>query len=245
MKEELRRQKIQSRLAALIPSPARAPLSTGFRALDEALAGGLPRAAIVELFGPASCGKTTLALQIVAHVQSSGGSVAWIDAEHAFDPARAAFLGVELESLPVIQPQTAEQALESAERLAATGALDLLVLDSAAALVPDLELRAGLGESGGLQSRVLAWGLRRLSFTIRKNDTCICFLNQTRGRGGDSGEETTAGGAPLKLFAAARIALEAATGGATRFRVLKNRASGAFDGGRIGRGAAGTFVETP
>jgi recombination protein RecA len=205
-------------------------LSTGFPQLDSVLGGGWPRGRIVEMFGPSSSGKTTLALQTIAHLQEQQGSAAWIDADHTFDPTYAAGLGVSIENVPVAQPDSAEQALEIAHRLAASHAIDLLMLDSAAALVPHLEISANLGESGsGLQSRVLASGLRRLSRTALNSGTVIVFLNQTRSKWDPSaGEiETSAGGAPLKLFAALRIALLPAPG-RVRVRVVKNKAAEAF-----------------
>jgi recombination protein RecA len=165
-----------------------AALSTGFQRLDAAT-GGLPRGSIVELFGAAACGKTTLALQIVAHVQQSGETAAWVDAEHCFDPGYAARLGVELDRMPLAQPDSAEEALEVVRRLAASGAVDLLVVDSAAALVPQVELAAGIGDSGGgAHSRVLASGLRRLVAPMRRSGAAALFLNQARTRVERTGE---------------------------------------------------------
>src|ERR1035437_7603378 len=220
MKEADRQRAIRLRLARMDdrrPAGGSAPaLSTGFPALDTAIgAGGWPRGRIVELFGPSSAGKTTLALQSAAHAQRHRATAAWIDAEHAFDPAYASALGVAIERLPVAQPESAEQALEIAGRLAVSGAVDLLVVDSAAALVPKLELETELGGSQGLSSRVLASGLRHLARIVARTDTVVVFLNQIRSRrdgaGGES--ETPAGGPSLKLYAAVRISLAPPVGG--------------------------------
>ncbi len=158
-KEEERQHAILLRLARM-QSPAGAPdsfFASGFRALDEALGGGLPRGHIVELFGPSGCGKTTLAIQCVACAQRNALTAAWIDADHTFDPAYAARLGVDMERVPFAQPGSAEQGLEIVRTLAASGAVDLVVVDSAAALVPQLELEAGIGaDAPGLHGRVLA-----------------------------------------------------------------------------------------
>lgn len=248
MKEEDRQRTIRLKLARQ-EIQHRATIPTGFPSLDAALGvGGLPRGRIVELFGPPSCGKTTLALQIAARLQRNGATAAWIDAEHVFDPAYGASLGVAIERLPVIEPDSAEQALEIAHTLAVSGAVDLLVIDSAAALVPRLELEAGLGESGpGLQSRVLASGLRRLSLAVAKTAAAVVFLNQLRTRMGPAGEdtETSAGGAPLKLYAAVRIVLFQGTARRARFRVLKNKAAGAFSEGELEWKPGSGFAETP
>ena len=236
MKEEDRQRTIRLKLARQ-EIQQRAAIPTGFPSLDHALGvGGLPRGRIVELFGPPSCGKTTLALRIAARLQRDGATAAWIDAEHVFDPAYAVSLGVDVARLPVVQPDSAEQALEIARTLAVSGALDLIVVDSAAALVPKLELAAGLGESGpGLQSRVLASGLRGLSAAVRKAGTSLVFLNQLRTRRGPAGEdvETSAGGAPLKLYAAVRIVLSREIAGRVRFRIVKNQPAGAFSEGEL------------
>ena len=201
----------------------------------------------MELFGP-SCGKTTLALQVAAHLQKQGSSVAWIDADHAFDPLYAVKLGVEIERLPVVEPESAEEALEIARRLALSGAVDLLVIDSAAALVPSLELETGVGASGpGLHSRVLASGLRRLAMAVTKAGASVLFLNQTRGRPEPSGgeAETSAGGPPLKLYAAVRIALGPAGERRVRFRVLKNKVAAPFVEGDLKRKQGLGFAESP
>ena len=227
--------------------PGGPALSTGFAALDAALGkGGLPRGCLVELFG-ASCGKTTLALQVAAHLQKQGATAAWIDSDHAFDAQYAVKLGVAIERLPVVEPETAEEALEIARRLALSGAVDLVVVDSAAALVPSLELETGIGASGpGLHSRVLASGLRKLAVAVARSGASVLFLNQTRGRPEPSGGEgeTSAGGPPLKLYAAVRIALGPAGRRRVRFRVLKNKVATAFAEGHLewkpGLGFAGS-----
>ncbi|PWU01097.1 MAG: hypothetical protein C5B51_23690 [Terriglobia bacterium] len=208
---------------------------TGFATLDSALQiGGYPRGRITEIFGPENCGKTALALQAIARLQRYGGAAAWIDAEHAFHPQFAAQLGVSLAGLPVAEPATTEEALEIARRFACSGAVDLVVIDSAAALVPQLELETGLGGAGSLHSRVLASELRRLAWLASRTAVCVIFLNQTRVRPASvPGElETSAGGPSLKLYAAVRIALSAA-GRKVRFRVLKNRYAAAFTAGEL------------
>lgn len=242
MSEERRQRIIREKLARMTPA-AGPSLSTGFSKLDEAT-GGLPRGRVVELFGPAGCGKTTIAVQIVASVQQGGGAAAWLDVEHSFDPAQAARLGVQMERMPVAQPGSAEQAFEIARQLALSGAIDLLVVDSAAALVPEIELQTGIGGSGpGTQSRAIASGLRRLAGPLRSGGTAALFLNQTRAS--DQGE-TGAGGAPLKLAAAARIALTGGSGrGRIRFRVLKNKASEPFGEGELRWREGVGFVECP
>lgn len=242
MSEERRQRVIREKLARMTPSAGPA-ISTGFPSLDEAT-GGLPRGRIVELFGPAGCGKSTIALQIVAAVQKSGGAAAWLDAEHSFDPAQAARLGVEVERMPVAQPGSAEQAFEMARQLALSGAIDLLVVDSAAALVPEIELQTGIGGTGpGTQSRAIASGLRKLAGPLRSGGAAALFLNQMRAS--DQGE-TGAGGAPLKLTAAARIALMGGAGrGRIRFRVLKNKASEPFREGELRWREGAGFSECP
>jgi len=249
MKEEDRRRAIRLKLARMESRPAGAAIATGFAALDSALGGGgLPRGRIVELFGPSSSGKTTLAVQIVARLQKNGSAAAWIDADHTFDPAYASALGVAIERLPVAQPDSAEQALEIVRQLALSRAVELLVVDSAAALVPRLELESGIGVSGpGLHGRILASGLRSLSLTLARTETSLLFLNQNRSRMEPSGgeAETSAGGAALKLHAAARIALGPGAGQRVRFRVLKNKAAAAFGEGELEWNQGLGFVESP
>jgi recombination protein RecA len=228
MKEADRQRAIHTRLARL-ELRREQPLPTGFPVLDAAVGGGLPRGAIVEIFGPAYCGKSTLALRIVAHLQQAGGAAAWIDAEHAYDPALAGRLGVAIERLPIARPDSAEQALEIVRKLTASGAVELVVVDSAAALVPEVELETAVGHTGhSLQNRALASGLRRLTSELRRTGAVVLFLNQTRG--GDD-FETSAGGPALKLFAALRLALRSGPARQVSFRVLKNKAGDAFGEG--------------
>jgi recombination protein RecA len=238
MREEDRQHVIRRKMAGMAP-PASAALPTGFSSLDQAL-GGLPRGRIIELFGGAGTGKTTLALQIVARTLVNGGA-AWIDAERSFDPAYAAGLGVAVERLAVTQPESAEQAFDMMQRLALSGAVDLLVVDSAAALAPEIELQTGIGQSGpGAHTRAFASGLRKLAAALRRSDAVALFLNQTRATQAES-----AGGAPLKLFATARIALRRSSADRIRFRVLKNKASEPFrEGYLLWRNGSG-FTECP
>ena len=249
MKEEDRGHAIRLALARSQPSsrstpPGRLPgaIPTGSAALDRALGiGGLPRGSIVELFGPAESGKTSLALAIVAEWQKAGGAAAWIDSERSFDPSYAARAGVKIEQLPVARPESAEQAFAMVEQLAQTGAVELLVVDSAAALTPAVEFETALGESGhGLQSRVLGSGLRRLTRSVARAGATAVFLNQIRTRParteGGAAEEVSAGGPALKLYAAVRIALvRSAQTGSVRFRVLKNKTGEAFREGELER----------
>jgi len=247
MTEEQRQSAIRLRLARSEARPG-GVLPTGFATLDSAVGGGFRRGAIVELFGPSSSGKTTLALEIVAHSQKNRATAAWIDAEHVFDAPYASALGVVVAEMPLAQPDSAEQALEIACKLAGSGAVDLLVVDSAAALVPRLELESGMGDGGaGLHSRVLASGLRKLAQIVRKSGTVAVFLNQTRSRMQASGgeAETSAGGPPLKLYASLRLALESHAGGSVGFRVLKNKGAAAFREGEIRRRPGGEFTGSP
>jgi len=245
MTERERERAIRVKLAR---SESRVPafVLTGFEALDRALAGGLPRGCITEIFGGPSGGKTTLALEIVAHAQCEGLSAAWIDAERAFDPAYAIDRGVSLERLPVARPDTAEESLEIARQLAQSGGIDLLALDSAAAMTPALELEIGLGDGSlGLQSRILSSGFRRLAFAAARTETAILVLNQVRSRSGASEDETSAGGPGLKLHAAVRIALEPAGGaGNVRFRILKSKVAAAFREGELRLGGASNHANT-
>ena len=208
-------------------------LPTGFANLDRALGlGGFPRGRIVEIFGPTSSGKTALALQCAGNLQRRRETVVWIDAEHAFDPPFAAQLGVDLAAMPIAQPDSAEEAMEMARRLAASGAVDLIFIDSAAALAPELELQAGI-DGGSLQSRVLGSELRKLALVATRTAACIVFLNQVRTHMEAAGEpETTAGGPSLKLHAAVRIAL-GAKGRLVRFRIVRNQLASAFATGEL------------
>jgi recombination protein RecA len=247
MKEQDRQRIIRQKLVRMERAGARTgePLSTGFAVLDQAMGiGGLPRGNIVEIFGPASSGKSTLAQMIVAHNMDGGASAAWLDAEHVFDPAQAARLGIPVERLVLARPDSAEQALEIARRLVESAALDLLVIDSAAALVPQLERATGIGESSqGLHTRVLAWGLRRLSAAAAKAGAVVLVLNQSRGRA-DEGE-TSAGGPPLKLYASVRIVLDAAGAHQVRFRILKNKSGEAYAEGTLRWKSGWMLTESP
>ena len=246
MTEQDRQHAIRLKLSRPPVRPADSFIPTGFTALDAALGGGLPRGRILELFGPSSCGKTTLALQTAAHLQSSGLTIGWIDADHTFDPAYAASLGVSIDRLIVLQPAFAEQALAMACRLAASSAVDLIVVDSAAALVPMLELETAIGESGyGLQARVLASGLRKLAAEAARSGAATLFLNQLRGRSEAVEDETTAGGPSLKLHASARIALRPASAARVRFRILKNKAAASFASGELAWTPSRGFTESP
>jgi recombination protein RecA len=184
MTEQERQRIIRQKLVRLEKPPVpfgAFHIATGLAALDAALGGGFPRGRIVEIFGAESTGKTTLALQAAAHAIEAGSAAAWIDAEHVFDPTQAARLGVPVERLLLAQPDSAEQALEMARRLLESHALDLLVIDSAAALVPSVERETGLGEgSHTLHSRVLASGLRKLSAIAARSGAVVLALNQTR-----------------------------------------------------------------
>ncbi len=227
MNQRERRRAIQRQLLEIPAKPAgpRA-LATGFASVDTALGGGFPRGAITEVYGPASCGKTAFVLQAIAHAQAGGASAVWIDAEHAFDPKFAALLGVDVSQMPVAAPETAEEALEVARRFASSGAVDLVALDSAAALVPRLELETAIGNAGaGLQGRVLMSELRRLAQSAARSGAAIVLLNQTRFRPGQV--ETSSGGPSIKLYASLRIALSA-SGRRVRFRVVKNKFSSPF-----------------
>jgi recombination protein RecA len=246
MKEEERQRAIRMRLARGGLRPAEG-IPTGFAALDGVLGtGGWPRGSVVELYGPSSVGKTTLLLASVAHLQRAGAGAAWIDADHTFDPGWAAKLGVELERLPVAQPVTAEEALVIAQQLTESGALDLVVIDSAAALVPSLELEAGIGnQSPGLQGRVLGSGLRRLSGAAAKSGAAMVLLNQVRSRRGRAGEEleVSAGGTPLKLYAAVRIQMDPAGGGA-RLRAVRNQVAAGAAEAKLAWKPGGGFAES-
>jgi recombination protein RecA len=247
MTEGQRQHAIRLRLARS-EQRRRGVVPTGFAALDSALDGGLPRSAITEIFGPSSSGKSTLALQMVAHAQKNGATAAWIDAEHAFDAPYASSLGVEVAEMPLARPESAEQALEIACKLAGSGAIDLLIVDSAAALVPRLELQAGMGDGGaGLHSRVLASGLRRLAHVVGTSGAAAVFLNQTRSRKPAAGgeEETSAGGPPLKLYASVRLFLDPRSDEQVVFRLLKNKVAAAFREGRFRHLASGEFTESP
>jgi recombination protein RecA len=239
MTEQERQRAIRLKLARMAGGAQRRlpdAIPTGLAALDAALGtGGLPLGAIAEIFGASASGKTTLALQMVRRAQSSGAGAAWIDVDRTFDPGYAAALGVAIDRLPVVMPESAEEAFEMAAKLAASQAISLLVVDPAAALVPAMELDAAVGTSGpGLHGRVLASGLRRLAVAVARSDVAVVFLNQTRSRM-EAGTEadTSAGGPSLKLYAAVRIALEPARAGLVRFRILKNKAGDVYGRGEL------------
>ena len=242
MTEDERRRVIQRKVAQMARREPRSAVSTGFPVLDAALGvGGLPRGCVVEIFGPPDSRKTTLALQMAARAQRNGLSAGWVDADRTFDPRYAIKLGVDIERLPVVRPDSAEQALAMLHQLARSCALDLFVVDSAAALVPALELEAGLGDqSPGLQSRVVAGGLRTLAHLAANAGVIVVFLNQARDEW-----ETSAGGPALKLHSAIRIALSVTDSGRVRFRIIKNKAAAAFGTGDLPAEAGPSLVESP
>lgn len=216
-------------------------ISTGSLGLDLALGiGGLPKGRIIEIFGPESSGKTTLTLHAVAEAQKRGGSCAFIDAEHALDPAYAKKLGVNIDDLIISQPDTGEQALEIADTLVRSGAIDLLVIDSVAALVPKAEIEGEMGDSHmGLQARLMSQALRKLTASISKTNCIIIFINQIRMKIGVmfGSPETTTGGNALKFYASVRLDIrrigsikdkEEVVGSQTRVKVVKNKVSPPF-----------------
>jgi recombination protein RecA len=216
-------------------------ISTGSLALDFALGvGGVPRGRVVEIFGPEASGKTTLALHIAAEAQALGGMVAFIDAEHALDVNYARKLGVDVESLLVSQPDSGEQALDIAEILVRSGAVDVLIIDSVAALVPRAELEGEMGDQHlGLQARLMSQALRKLTATISKSMTCVIFINQIRMKIGVmfGSPETTTGGNALKFYASQRIDIrriaaikdgDQIIGSRTRVKVVKNKIAPPF-----------------
>jgi recombination protein RecA len=216
-------------------------ISTSSLALDKALGiGGLPRGRVVEIFGPESSGKTTLALHAVAEAQKQDGIAAFIDAEHALDTVYARKLGVNCDDLLVSQPDTGEQALEIADMLVRSGAIDILVIDSVAALVPRAEIEGEMGDSHmGLQARLMSQALRKLTGTISKTNTCVIFINQMRMKIGVvfGNPETTTGGNALKFYASVRLDIRKINtlkegqdiiGSRTRVRVVKNKLAPPF-----------------
>ena len=216
-------------------------IPTGSIALDLALGiGGVPRGRIVEIYGPESSGKTTLALHIVAEAQKLGGLAAIIDAEHALDPIYAGRLGINLEELLISQPDTGEQALEITETLVRSGALDIVVIDSVAALVPKAEIEGDMGDSHvGLQARLMSQALRKLTGAIARSNTCVIFINQLRMKIGVmfGSPETTTGGNALKFYASVRMDIRRietlktgtdAVGSRTRVKVVKNKVAPPF-----------------
>ena len=216
-------------------------ISTGALNLDIALGvGGLPRGRIVEIFGPESSGKTTLALHAIAEVQRKGGEAAFIDAEHALDPVYAKAIGVDIDNLIVSQPDTGEQALEIAEALIRSGAIDLIVVDSVAALVPKAEIDGDMGDSHiGLQARLMSQALRKLAGAINKTNATIIFINQLREKVGImfGHPETTPGGRALKFYASVRLDIRRienikkdgnVIGSRTRVKIVKNKVAPPF-----------------
>src|SRR5229473_866716 len=216
-------------------------ISTGAISIDAALGvGGFPRGRVVEIFGPESSGKTTLALQVIASAQKIGGAAAFIDAEHALDPKYASRLGVDIENLLVSQPDCGEQALEITGALVASGALDVVVIDSVAALVPRAELEGEMGDSHmGLQARLMSQALRKLTGAVSKTNTCLIFINQIRMQIGVTfgNPETTAGGRALKFYASVRLDIrrigaikdrDQVIGNQTRVKVVKNKVAAPF-----------------
>ncbi len=216
-------------------------IPTGSISLDYALGiGGVPRGRIVEIYGPESSGKTTLALHIIAEAQKRGGLAAFVDAEHALDPIYARKLGVDTVNLLVSQPDTGEQALEIVETLVRSGALDVVVIDSVAALVPRAELEGEMGDSHmGLQARLMSQALRKLTATVSKSNTCVIFINQLREKIGVmfGNPETTTGGRALKFYTSIRLDIRRiasikegpnVVGNRTRVKVVKNKLAPPF-----------------
>jgi recombination protein RecA len=226
----------QKDVVAQIPA-----ISTGAVSLDYALGiGGMPRGRVIEIFGPESSGKTTLALQVIAEAQKNGGMAAFVDAEHALDAQYAKKLGVDLENLLVSQPDNGEQALEIVEVLVRSGGVDVVVVDSVAALVPRAEIEGEMGEAQmGLQARLMSQALRKLTGIVSKSKTCLIFINQLREKIGVmfGNPETTTGGRALKFYASVRVDIrrigaikdgDAVVGGRTRVKIVKNKVAPPF-----------------
>ena len=216
-------------------------ISTGSIGLDAALGiGGLPKGRVVEIYGPESSGKTTLALQVVAECQKTGGTAAFIDAEHALDPIYAGKIGVNTDDFYVSQPDTGEQALEITDMLVASGAIDMIVIDSVAALTPKAEIEGEMGASHvGLQARLMSQALRKLTANIKKSNTMVIFINQIRMKIGVmfGSPETTTGGNALKFYSSVRLDIrrigaikkgDEIVGNQTRVKVVKNKVSPPF-----------------
>jgi len=216
-------------------------IPTGSISFDAALGvGGFPRGRVVEIFGPESSGKTTITLQVIAEAQKAGGMAAFVDAEHALDPVYAKKLGVDVDNLLVSQPDYGEQALEIAEALVRSGAIDVLVVDSVAALVPKAELDGEMGDSHmGLQARLMSQALRKLTGIVSKSRTCLIFINQIREKIGVmfGNPETTTGGRALKFYASVRVDIrriaaikegDLVTGSRTKVKVVKNKVAAPF-----------------
>jgi recombination protein RecA len=218
-----------------------AVISTGSISFDAALGvGGFPRGRVVEIFGPESSGKTTVALQVIAEAQKTGGMAAFVDAEHALDPIYAKKLGVDVDNLLVAQPDYGEQALEIAEALVRSNAIDVLVVDSVAALVPKAELEGEMGDSHmGLQARLMSQALRKLTGIVSKSRTCLVFINQIREKIGVmfGNPETTTGGRALKFYSSVRVDIrrigaikdgDVVVGNRTKIKVVKNKTAAPF-----------------
>jgi|TARA_B100000959_G_scaffold186408_1_gene194939 recombination protein RecA len=223
------------------PSSAESVISTGCLSLDVALGvGGVPRGRIIEIYGPESGGKTTLALHIVAEAQKNNGYAAFVDVEHALDPEYSKALGVNTDNLLVSQPDAGEQALEITETLVRSGALDVIVIDSVAALVPQAELDGEMGDSHmGLQARLMSQALRKLTGTVSRSNTCVIFINQIREKIGVmfGNPETTPGGRALKFYSSQRLEIRRVTtikdsanavGNKVRVKVVKNKVAPPF-----------------
>lgn len=216
-------------------------ISTGSLGIDIALGiGGMPKGRIIEIYGPESSGKTTLALSVIAQAQKKGGTCAFIDAEHALDPSYAKKIGVDIDNLLISQPDAGEQALEIADTLVRSGAIDVLVVDSVAALVPKAELEGEMGDSHmGLQARLMSQALRKLTSTVSRSNTLIIFINQIRMKIGVmfGNPETTTGGNALKFYASVRIDIrrvgaikdkDDVIGSQTRVKIVKNKVAPPF-----------------
>ena len=223
---------------ALVPISV---ISTGSISFDAALGvGGVPRGRVIEVFGPESSGKTTITLQIIAEAQRNGGLAAFVDAEHALDPMYAKKLGVDVDNLLVSQPDSGEQALEITEALVRSGAIDVLVVDSVAALVPKAELDGEMGDSHmGLQARLMSQALRKLTGTVSKSRTSLIFINQIREKIGVmfGNPETTTGGRALKFYSSVRVDIrriaaikegDVVTGNRTKVKIVKNKVAAPF-----------------
>ena len=228
--------KLGTRETVEVPS-----IPTGSFGLDKALGiGGLPKGRVCEIYGPESSGKTTLTLQIIAECQKAGGSAAFIDAEHALDPEYAKALGVDIDELLLSQPDTGEQALEVTDMLVKSGSLDVIVVDSVAALVPRAELEGGMGDSHvGLQARLMSQALRKITGSIQKSNTLVIFINQIRMKIGVmfGSPETTTGGNALKFYSSVRLDIrrigaikdgDEVVGNETRVKVVKNKMAPPF-----------------
>ncbi len=216
-------------------------ISSGCLSLDAALGvGGFPRGRVIEVFGPESSGKTTMALQVIAQAQKAGGAAAFVDAEHALDPIYARKLGVDIDNLLVSQPDTGEQALEITAALVQCGALDVIVIDSVAALVPKAELEGEMGDSHmGLHARLMSQAMRKLTGSVSRTNTCLIFINQIREKIGVmfGSPETTTGGRALKFYCSVRVDIrrtgaikdgDVIVGNRTRAKIVKNKVASPF-----------------